>query len=120
MRRFDLTLLGSRHLYQHYGIPFDPEGLLSTLPALVNVIAGFLAGRLVDRAENRERAMLTMFLWGIPLVFLGRVWNLFLPINKSIWTSSYVLYTVGLDSILLAFAVWWIDVKQRVVWLCRW
>ena len=116
-RRLDLALLGSRHIYQHYGMPFDPEGLLSTLPALVNVIAGFLAGRLVDRSATqeggRERAVLTMFLWGVPLFFLAKVWNVWLPVNKPLWTSSYVLCTVGLDLMLLAFSVWVIDILQR-------
>jgi len=113
VRRFDLALLGPRHLYQDYGMPFDPEGLLSTIPAIVNVIAGFLAGRLVDQTSDRERAVLHLFLWGVPLIFLARVWNFWLPINKPIWTSSYVLCTVGLDLVLLAFAIWLIDVKRR-------
>ena len=112
VRRMDLALLGPQHLYLHYGIPFDPEGLLSTLPALVNVIAGYLAGRLVDVAQDRERAMLTLFQWGIVLFFLGQMLSIWLPLNKSIWTSSYTIYTIGMDLILLAFMVWLSDVKQ--------
>jgi len=117
VRRLDLALLGPRHIYLEYGMPFDPEGLLSTLPALVNVIAGFLVGRLVDRAASqeggRERAVLRLFLWGVPLFFFAKVWNTWLPINKPIWSSSYVLCSVGLDLMLLAFSIWIIDVSRR-------
>jgi len=117
VRRLDLAIIGPRHIYPHYGMPFDPEGILSTLPALVNVIAGFLAARLVDQLSGseggRERAVLTMFLWGLPLFYLSKIWNVWLPVNKPLWTSSYVLCTVGLDLMLLAFAVWIIDILQR-------
>jgi len=69
----------------------------------------------VDRSaeQGRERAVLRLFLWGLPLYFLSKVWNVWLPINKPIWTSSYVLCTTGLDLMLLAFFVWIIDVRQR-------
>jgi len=119
VRRLDLALLGPKHIYLEYGIPFDPEGLLSTLPALVNVIAGYLVGRLVDRSASREggreRAVLRMFLWGVPLFFLAKVWNAWLPINKPIWSSSYVLCSVGLDLMLLAFSIWIVDVGNEIL-----
>jgi predicted acyltransferase len=103
--RIDLWLFGPSHLYRGEGIPFDPEGLLGTLPAIVNVLGGYAAGRVLMRARDgstRPNVVGKMLYSGVVLVVLGLCWNEYQPINKKLWTSSYVLLTIGLDVLLLA------------------
>jgi predicted acyltransferase len=101
----DLWLFGPSHLYRGEGIPFDPEGLLGTLPATVNVLGGYLAGRMLMqlRSVGMQSRVVGRLLWtGAVLLVLGLCWHQLQPINKKLWTSSYVLLTLGLDFILLA------------------
>ena len=116
VRTLDLRLLGESHLYGGYGIPFDPEGLLSTLPAVVNVLFGYFAGKLIDEHKNKKEVAIKLSLWGLAGFVLALIWNPFFPINKPIWTSSYVLLTCGLAAILLAFLIWLIDIKGVRRW----
>lgn len=113
VRRFDFALLGPEHLWKGKGIPFDPEGLLSTLPAIVTVLLGWWSGQLMQRnQEEKIGAVRDLLFWGCVLAFAGLVWDLAFPINKSLWTSSFVLYTGGISMILLAFSVWALDVAN--------
>lgn len=113
-RRLDLLILGAEHLYKGKGIPFDPEGILSTFPATVNVLIGWWSGRIMQRYSlDKMRVVGELLLWGNILALNGVLWDMGFPINKSLWTSSFVLYTGGLSMILLAFSVWFIDVKER-------
>lgn len=91
----DRALLGSAHLWQGKGVAFDPEGLLSTLPAVVNVLVGFLTARWLARSEKIPQQLRDLALGGLALLVLGYLWSLWLPFNKSLWTSSYVLATSG-------------------------
>jgi len=116
VRVVDIAIFGEKHIYPHYGIPFDPEGLLSTIPSIVTVIAGFLTGKLIYKTTDREKVVLNMLLLGLPAIFLGLLWDYVFPINKSLWTSSYMLYTAGLAWITLGMAIWLIDVKKRKTW----
>lgn len=116
VKSLDLFLLGERHLYGGYGIPFDPEGLLSTLPAIVNVLFGFFAGRLIDREYDHRKAVYKLIGFGAVGIVLALLWNPFFTINKPIWSSSYVLYTCGLASIFLAALIWMIDLKGWKKW----
>lgn len=116
VRRVDLALFGANHLWQEYGVPFDPEGLLSTLPAVVNVIFGYLTGRLIQIANEVKNALLKMFGFGLAAVIIGKIWDVILPINKPLWTSSYVLYTTGIALILFAVFIWLIDIKGVRRW----
>ena len=104
--RVDLALIGPSHLYQGEGIPFDPEGLLSTLPALANVLAGYALGQWVRRRGSGPETLIKFLLLGGLSCIVAYGWDLLFPINKKLWTSSYVLWTVGLDimamSLLLA------------------
>jgi predicted acyltransferase len=112
---FDSTVLGVNHLYKGFGIPFDPEGLLSTIPAVVTVILGYLIGALVkeaDKASVPKKLLLT----GITAVAAGLLWGFFFPINKPLWTSSYVLYTAGWACSVLALLIWIIDLKGYTRW----
>ncbi|WP_372784410.1 acyltransferase family protein [Phenylobacterium sp.] len=99
--RLDLLVLGQDHLYRRDG-GFDPEGLLGTLPATVNVIAGYLAARFLTAAADPRRAALRMGLAGIVLVLAALAWSPAFPIAKKLWTGSFVLLTVGTDLMVLA------------------
>ena len=110
--RLDLAILGENHIYGGYGLPFDPEGLLSTIPSVGTMIMGYLSGRLIDANKtDKERAVYQLFLYGFPALILAYLWNPFFPINKPIWSSSYVLHTGGLAMMLLALCIYLIDVK---------
>jgi alpha-N-acetylglucosaminidase len=98
--RLDLAVLGPRHLYRRDG-GFDPEGLLGTLPATVNVIAGYLAARYLKTVADR-RALVRMALTGVLLAVAAFAWSPLFPIGKKLWTGSFVLLTVGMDLVILA------------------
>lgn len=114
VRQADLFILGENHLYHGYGLPFDPEGLLSTIPSVGNVIFGFLAGRLIDQQQDKLKAVYQLAGWGVLGVILAL--SCPLPINKPLWSSSYVLYSCGLAGILLAILIWIIDIKGKQKW----
>ncbi len=114
--RVDSALLGKNHLYTGFGIPFDPEGLLSTLPAICTVIIGYYAGEIVGKKGSKVNPALKMLLIGAALTGLGLIWKNFFPINKPLWTSSYVLYTAGIAMALLAVIYWIADVVKLRKW----
>ena len=110
--RLDLWLLGPDHLYHGQGVPFDPEGLLSTLPAIANVTFGYAAGKWVQKKGNSYEGLMKLLLAGIVLIFLALCWNNFFPINKKLWTGSFVFLTVGIDCVLLAALIYLVDFLQ--------
>jgi predicted acyltransferase len=99
--RLDLLVLGPGHLYRRDG-GFDPEGLLGTLPATVNVIAGYLAARYLKSVDGRRQPLAWMALTGVLLAAAAFAWNPVFPIGKKLWTGSFVLLTVGMDLVILA------------------
>lgn len=111
--RFDRWLLGEAHLYKGEGIPFDPEGLLGTLPALVNVLAGTLAMATLRRLGPTPAAVLRLLGAAALAVAAGLVWNDVQPINKKLWTPAYVLVSAGIATAVLAALVALIDVHGR-------
>ncbi len=111
VRKVDLAILGEKALYTGDGIPFDPEGLLSTIPSIVTVLLGYLTGQMIDNQSDRKTVVLNMFLLGLPALLIGLVWDYAFPINKKLWTSSYVIYTAGYALIILAFFIYLIDIK---------
>jgi predicted acyltransferase len=111
--RLDAWLFGDKHLYHGDGIGFDPEGVLSTIPAIVTVILGWLSGQLMNFRKTQPELMVRdLLLFGILCGFLGLAWDLFFPINKKLWTSSYVLYAGGISTIFLAASVYMIDIMK--------
>ncbi|MEO7768150.1 MAG: heparan-alpha-glucosaminide N-acetyltransferase domain-containing protein, partial [Ferruginibacter sp.] len=88
--RIDRWLIGDKHLYHGEGVAFDPEGLLSTLPAIANVIGGYMAGKYIQRKGSDYEGLSVLLLSGLVLVFLGYCWDLSFPVNKKLWTSSFV------------------------------
>jgi predicted acyltransferase len=112
----DLWLLDEGHLYHGEGVAFDPEGLLSTLPATVNVVAGYATGWYLQRNGLNYETIAKMLMIGAVLILLGVWWDLLFPINKKLWTSSYVLLTVGIDMAALAILVFIIDMAGQRNW----
>ncbi|MBN1163099.1 MAG: DUF1624 domain-containing protein [Candidatus Krumholzibacteriota bacterium] len=116
VRRIDLRILGAPHLWTGTGVPFDPEGLLSTLPAAVTVMFGYLSGSLIEACRERKGAWLIMILLGAGAVAAGKGWGLSFPVNKSLWTSSYVLYTAGIALLILAPLLWLTEMRGYRKW----
>ena len=92
----DRALLGPKHLYRGEGVPFDPEGLGSTLPAVAQVLLGAWVGDRLRRAPPSFMQLAELFVAACVFGVLAYLWQLAMPINKKIWTSSYVLLTTGL------------------------
>lgn len=107
--RLDMWAFGANHLYNGEGFPFDPEGILSTLPALFNVIGGYVVGIYLQKKGKSYEALTKILLAGAALMFLAYCWNDFFPVNKKLWTSSYSVLTVGLDCIILSGIVYLTD-----------
>ena len=112
----DAYILGENHLYGGTGIPFDPEGLLSTIPSIVTVLIGFLVGTMIKTAEDHKDNTQRMAVLGALLIIFGWGWGFVFPINKQLWTSSYVLYTSGIATVVLAGLIWLVDVKGLKTW----
>lgn len=111
VRKLDLAVLGAAHLYDGDGIPFDPEGILSTLPAIVNVLAGYLALAWLAHKGRTVAALAALVGAGAACLLLAAGWESVFPINKKLWTSTYVLCSVGWDLLVLALLVWAIDLR---------
>ena len=95
---------------------WDPEGIFSTFPAIVTGITGMLAGIMIISDRSVEKKIIWLFTLGFISIILGSVWNWFFPINKNIWTSSYVLYTSGAATMCLAACIFIVDVKNIRKW----
>lgn len=113
VRQFDLTVLGASHMYGGLGIAFDPEGILSTIPAIVNMLLGFEVTRYLTSIKDKKESVIKLILIGGLAIGFALLWSLVLPINKSLWTGSYVIYTTGFACLLLALFVWLIDMLQQ-------
>ncbi len=100
---------------------WDPEGILSTLPSIVTAIIGMYVGHIILKTNDPYQRLTYLFFLGFGLMVGGAVWNWFFPINKHIWTSSYVLYTAGLASMGLAGCILMIDIWgwSKWTWLGR-
>jgi len=109
----DLQLFGEKHLYHGEGFAFDPEGFLSTFPALVNVIAGYFAGVFVRKKGKTYEGISKLLMAGFILISLGFLWNYGFAVNKKIWSSSYVLLTAGLSCSILALIIYYSDFLQQ-------
>lgn len=105
------SILLEGHMYRGT-VTWDPEGILSTLPSIVNGIIGLLIGQILLREIAKTQKAKKMALIGVALIIAGLVWNMVFPINKSIWTSSYVLYTTGLATTFLSILYYIIDIAD--------
>jgi len=109
----DMPVLGVAHLYKGEGIPFDPEGLASTMSAIVQVIFGYLAGDYIIKKGKNAEMVTGLFVAGVALLITGYCWDLVFPVNKKIWTSSYTVTTTGLAFLVLATVIWLIDFRGK-------
>ena len=91
---------------------WDPEGILSTIPAIATGIIGLLIGQLLNSSLVKTEKAKKMFFIGIILIVLGQIWNIIFPLNKALWTSSFVLYTAGLATLTLAILYYCIDIAD--------
>lgn len=114
--KLDMWLMGPGHMYHGEGIAFDPEGLLSTLPAIVNVVAGYLTGRFIQKNGQNYETLAKLMLVGFILIVAGLAWDMVLPINKKLWTSSFVLLTSGIDLFAIAVLVYLLDMTKTYKW----
>lgn len=109
----DIAIAGENHIYHGFGIPFDPEGLLGMLSGSCTLLMGFLLGNLIRTHENKIEVVTKLYTIGLISVAAGYVWGNWLPIIKALWTGSYVLYAGGWSTIMLAFFIYFIDVKGK-------
>ncbi|WP_435007619.1 acyltransferase family protein [Tundrisphaera lichenicola] len=102
-----------RHTYK---VDYDPEGILSTLPAIATTLIGVLAGQWLRSGRDRYEIDAGLFVAGSACVFAGWAWGGAFPINKALWTGPFVLLTAGLGMIVLAICYWLIDLKGYRCW----
>jgi predicted acyltransferase len=109
---FDRTLLGG-HLWR--GGRWDPEGVLSTMPAIATTLLGVIAGWFLAESTSPRAIVRSLLLWGLFGVVIGLFASIWLPINKNLWTSSYVLFSGGLAAATLATCYWLCDVRESTL-----
>ena len=109
----DKWAVGDAHLYHGEGVAFDPEGILSTLPAIVNVICGYYAGKFIQEKGKGFETISKLMLYGFLFIFLALCWNMAFPIGKKLWTSPFVLLTVGIDLVWISALVYIIEIRKE-------
>ena len=109
----DRSILGTAHLYRGEGVAFDPEGIASTMAAIVEVIFGYLVGSYIIQKGRTYEMVTKLFVTGCLLVFLGYCWNMVFPINKKIWTSSFTVYTTGIAILVLCVLMELIEFREK-------
>ena len=119
LAQVDLHLFGYDHLY--HKSPVDPEGLVSTIPAIAHTLIGFLCGKLVCSKVSPKEKVRNIFIFGLLLTIAGFALSLWLPLNKRIWSPSFVLATCGLAMLLLALIMkieqWAPSSMNKGVWV---
>ncbi|MBA2710590.1 MAG: DUF5009 domain-containing protein [Tatlockia sp.] len=109
----DRMLFPPAHLYNKF---YDPEGFLSTFPAIATALIGNLTGAflLSDRKLLQKKNFMMYF--GLIAMGIGWIWAFWFPINKTLWTSSYVLWTSGFALLIFSICYWLVDIKQKTKW----
>ncbi|HMG68725.1 MAG TPA: hypothetical protein VK588_13595, partial [Chitinophagaceae bacterium] len=130
----DKKILHVPHMYKGEGLPFDPEGIMSTLSAIVEVIFGYLVGDYIQkkikvsgnpvdseiaRSDGPYQMLTGLFVAGVAMILTGFCWDMVFPINKKIWTSSYTIYTSGLATITIATMIYLIEYRNVRGWLTK-
>ncbi len=109
---FDKSIVGISHMYRGEGVAFDPEGLASTPAAIVQVVFGFMVGQYIQQKGKNYEMLANLLIAGVVLVFAGFCWDMVFPVNKKIWTSSYVLYTTGLAMLVIGTLIYLVEFKS--------
>lgn len=114
----DRLIIGTAHLYKgdQFNSMGDPEGLFSTLPAVVSVLLGYFTGQWLRTQPVKSRTSMDLVIIGLASIVVGEVWGFWFPLNKKLWTSSYVVFTTGWALLLLAACYELIEVRQRRRW----
>lgn len=107
----DRHLLPARHLY-HQGF-YDPEGLLSTIPSIASTLLGTLTGIWIHRKERTSTTALGILVAGLVCLAIGLLWSHWFPLNKRLWTSSFVLWTGGISLVTLSILIWLVDLRNK-------
>ena len=112
VRTIDLLILGSDHMYQGKGFAFDPEGIFSSVVSTASILIGYEVCRYLTSFENKVDALKHILWLGIAFLVCGWLAGHIIPINKSLWTASYVIFSSGVALMILGFFIWLIDVKK--------
>ncbi|HVS93012.1 MAG TPA: DUF5009 domain-containing protein [Mucilaginibacter sp.] len=108
----DKAIFGDSHLYHGEGVAFDPEGLLSTMTSIVNVVIGYYAGVFIQKKGKTYETVARLMIFGAVFVFIAICWDSFFPLNKKLWTSSFVMVTTGIDLLLIAFLIYIVEILK--------
>ncbi len=109
----DMAVLGTQHMYHGEGVPFDPEGLMSTISAITQVVFGFFVGQYIQQKGKNYEMLSNLFIAAGVLMFAGYCWDMLFPFNKKTWTSSYVIYTTGLAIMVLCVLIFLVEFKNK-------
>jgi predicted acyltransferase len=109
---FDKNMIGISHMYRGEGVAFDPEGLASTPAAIVQVVFGFMVGQYIQQKGKTYEMLANLLISGVVLIFAGFCWDMVFPVNKKIWTSSYVMYTTGLAMLVIGTLIYLVEFKS--------
>ncbi len=112
----DLAILGDNHMYHGEGVAFEPEGILSTLPSVVNVLIGYLTASYIKEKGNGYETIARLMICGAALLLAAQWLDLFAPINKKLWSSAFVMQTTGLDLLILPVIIFVIDHLGKKSW----
>jgi|WetSurMetagenome_2_1015567.scaffolds.fasta_scaffold00001_121 predicted acyltransferase len=116
VRRIDMFILGKAHLYQGFSSPFEPHGLVGALPAACSLVIGFYIGGITGGGNETGKNALKILLIGIATTGLGLFWNIFLPVNKYLWTGSYILLSTGIVCVIYGLVYFITDVIKFEKW----
>ena len=114
--KLDRWLIGENHMYRGEGIAFDPEGFLSTFPAVANVIGGYFVGKFIQANGKNYETLAKLLLAGFGLIAIAYLWDYSFPVNKKLWTSTFAVYTVGLSTLIIATILFIIDFLHKTRW----
>lgn len=109
----DVAVLGESHVYHGFGKAFDPEGLLGVLSGAATVLLGYTIGGIIRKSSNKSDAVAKLYTLGLLSLGAGVVMSIFIPINKPLWTPSYVFYAGGWSIVMLALFIYFIDIKGK-------
>jgi len=112
----DKSILGESHMYHGEGVAFDPEGIMSSFAAIMQVIFGFLVSNYIVQKGKTAEMLNSLFVAGCLLVITGLCWNMVFPINKKIWTSSFTVYTTGLAMLVISVMIYLIEFQGNKGW----
>lgn len=109
----DIAIFGENHIYHGFGIPFDPEGLLGVISGSGTLLLGYLIGQMIRTTESKMEVVAKTYTIGLVSLGIGCILNIWLPINKALWTGSYVFYAGGWSILMLALFIYFIDIKGK-------